>query len=215
MMQSHIGCICLIFLHCVFSNVASSCLHQRMHNHIGCICLTFLHCVFSNVSLKHLHKKMHSHTGYISWTCFHCAFSNVSSNGLPERMQNHTDCICLTFLVYCPLFQQTCLKFPDCLFLFPLDLLQWCCFVAQYLDPSPAFVMCCLCVKSRSKLSKNWDNKTLLALHGEDKNGKLCESCPWIVSVFKKTMQGFLWIKWKSRNCLFEVFRNFHHINRI
>ena len=51
-MQSHIGCICLAFLHCVFSNVSSNGLYRRMHNHIGCICLSFLHCVFSNVSIK-------------------------------------------------------------------------------------------------------------------------------------------------------------------
>ena len=31
------GCICLIFLHCVFSNVSSKRLHKRMDNHTGCI----------------------------------------------------------------------------------------------------------------------------------------------------------------------------------
>ena len=49
-MQSHIGCICLAFLHCVFSNVPSNCLPAKMHSHIGCIYLTFLRYVFSNVS---------------------------------------------------------------------------------------------------------------------------------------------------------------------
>ena len=69
-MQSHIGCICLAFLHCAFSCVSSNGLPARMQSHIGCICLTFLHCVFS------------------------C----VSSNCLPERKQSHIGCICSTFL---------------------------------------------------------------------------------------------------------------------
>ena len=34
-----IGCICLTFLHCVFSCVSLKCLRQRIHSHIGCICL--------------------------------------------------------------------------------------------------------------------------------------------------------------------------------
>ena len=80
-----VGCICLIFLHCVFSNVSSNCLHQRMHSHIGCICLTFLHCVFSNVSSNRLYVRMHSHIGCICWTFLHCAFSNVSSKRLHRR----------------------------------------------------------------------------------------------------------------------------------
>ena len=62
---SHIGCICLIFLHCGFLNAPSNCLHERMHNRIGCICLTFLHCAFSNVFSNGLPEKRHSHIGYI------------------------------------------------------------------------------------------------------------------------------------------------------
>ena len=85
-MQSHIGCICLIFLHCAFSNVSSMNLDQSMHNHIGCICLIFLHCAFSNVSSKRLHKKMQSHIGSICLTFLYCAFSNVSSNCLLHRL---------------------------------------------------------------------------------------------------------------------------------
>ena len=69
-MHSRIGSICLIFLHCVFSNVSTSCLGQRMQSHTGCTCLAFLRCVFSN----------------------------VSSNCLNDRMQNRIGCICLTFL---------------------------------------------------------------------------------------------------------------------
>ena len=36
--------------HCVLSNESSNGLPKRIHCHIGCICLTFLHCAFSNVS---------------------------------------------------------------------------------------------------------------------------------------------------------------------
>ena len=49
-MHSHIGCICIVFLHCVFSNVTSVRLDQSRHNHTGCICLAFLHCAFLDVS---------------------------------------------------------------------------------------------------------------------------------------------------------------------
>ena len=71
-----------------------------MHNHIGCICLFFLQCVFSNVSSNFLDKRMHSRTGCICLTFLHCVFLNVSSNHLPERIQNYIDHIYLTFL-YC------------------------------------------------------------------------------------------------------------------
>ena len=86
-MQSRIGCICLAFPHCVFSNMSSNCLPERIHSHTGCICLAFLHCVFSNESSKRLPFSMHNHTGCIYLSFLHCAFSNVSSNHLPERMQ--------------------------------------------------------------------------------------------------------------------------------
>ena len=88
----------MTFLHCVFSNVSSSCLRQWMHNHTGCICLTLLHCVFSNESSNCLPERMHNHTGCICLTFLHCVFSNVSSNCLLERMHSHIDCICLSFL---------------------------------------------------------------------------------------------------------------------
>ena len=44
-MQSHTGCMCLAFLHCVSSNVSSNGLYERIHSYIDCICLTlkFLH----------------------------------------------------------------------------------------------------------------------------------------------------------------------------
>ena len=65
------------FLHCVFSNVSSNCLHQRMYSHIDRICLTFLRCAFSNVSSNCLPERMHSHIGCICLAFLHCAFSNV------------------------------------------------------------------------------------------------------------------------------------------
>ena len=94
-MHSHIGCICLSFLHCVFSHVSSNRLPERMQSHIGCICLTFLRCAFSNVSSNGLPEKMQSHTDCICLTFLHCAFSNVPSKVLPELMQSHTGCTCL------------------------------------------------------------------------------------------------------------------------
>ena len=36
-----IGCICLTSLQCVFSNVSSNGLHEKMHNHTSCNCLIF------------------------------------------------------------------------------------------------------------------------------------------------------------------------------
>ena len=91
-------CIYMVFLHCVFSNVSSNDLHQRMHSHTGYIYLTFLHCAFSNASSNRLHDTTHSHTGCICVTFLHCALSNVSSNRLPEKRHSHIGCICLTFL---------------------------------------------------------------------------------------------------------------------
>merc|ERR1712020_671492 len=71
-----------------------------MHSRIGCICLAFLHCAFSNVSSKHLHKRMHSHTGCICLSFLHRVFSNVSSNRLRDMMHTHIGCICLIFLCH-------------------------------------------------------------------------------------------------------------------
>ena len=80
---SRTGCICLSFLHCVFSNVSSNCLHEKMHNHTGCICLTFLQCVSSNVSSNYPPERMHNHTGRIcsnfSPMClFKCVFKALA-----------------------------------------------------------------------------------------------------------------------------------------
>ena len=73
-------------LNCVFSNVSSKRLHDRMHSHIGCISLTFRHCVFSNVSSNRLHKRMHNHNGCICMTLLYSLFPDASSNGLLLRI---------------------------------------------------------------------------------------------------------------------------------
>ena len=103
-MQSHIGCICLPFLHCVFSNEPPNYLLKGMQSYTGCILLTFLHCAFSNVSSNCLSKRMHSRIGCI---CFDfsplCVFkwilkwfapdiSNVSSNYIPQKRHIHIGC---------------------------------------------------------------------------------------------------------------------------
>ena len=92
--HNHIGCIYLIFLHCVFSNVSSNHLHEMRHNHIGCICLTFPQCAFLNVSSNRLPGRMHNHIGCICLPFQHCVFSNESSIGLPGRICNHISCSC-------------------------------------------------------------------------------------------------------------------------
>ena len=83
-MHSCIGCICSIFLHCVFSNVSLKQMHEGMHNHTGCICLTFLHCVFLNESLDIPLEKRHIHTGCI------CEPSNQHQDCCPSLQFNTT-----------------------------------------------------------------------------------------------------------------------------
>ena len=82
-MQSRIGCICLAFLHCEFSNVESRSLDQSRQSHIDCNSLTFFHCAFSNVSSNRLLQKRHSRISCICLTFLHCEFLNVSSNSMP------------------------------------------------------------------------------------------------------------------------------------
>ena len=88
-MQSHMCCICLTFLHCVFSDVSSKNLGQSRQSHIGCIYLTFRHCAFSNVVSNCLPEKRHSRIGYICSTFLHCGFSYVSSNDVHRKMHSH------------------------------------------------------------------------------------------------------------------------------
>ena len=98
--QSHTGHICLTFHYCVFSNVYSNCLPDRMQSHTGCICMVFLHCAILNGPSNALLVWMHSHIGCISLAFLHCAFSNVPWKCLPEKRQSHIGCICLTCTGY-------------------------------------------------------------------------------------------------------------------
>ena len=91
-MKSYIGCICLTWLHCVFSNVSSKYLDQRRYNQIVCIGFAFLHCAFSCASSGFLFDTMHTCTGYLSFA--HCSFPKASSKYLDQIMQNHNVCIC-------------------------------------------------------------------------------------------------------------------------
>ena len=60
-MHSHIDCICLVLLHCVFSNVSSNCLLEKRQNHIGCIYLT-RHCQSFSWGFPNLYPSTQSHS---------------------------------------------------------------------------------------------------------------------------------------------------------
>ena len=60
-MQSRIGCTCLTFLHCTFSNDPSNSVPEKRYSRIGCICLIFLHCAFyTYVASNDFYKRTHS-----------------------------------------------------------------------------------------------------------------------------------------------------------
>ena len=96
--HSRIRCICLIFLHCAFSNDPSNSVPEKRYSHIGCICFTFLHCAFSYVASNGFYKRMQSRIGCTCLTFLHCAFSNDPSNSVPEKRYSRIGCICLNFL---------------------------------------------------------------------------------------------------------------------
>ena len=91
-MQSHTGCICLTFHHCVSSNVSSNYLLERMHIRIGCICLSFLRCVSSNVSSNGLPVRMHGHIV----VCIYLTFPHY----VFQRLMTHT-CDCRVIAKIC------------------------------------------------------------------------------------------------------------------
>jgi len=95
--HSRIRCICLIFLHCAFSNDPSNSVPEKRYSHIGCICFTFLHCAFSNVPSNSLPKKRHSRIGCIG-PFSTVRFLYVASNGHYKSIHSRIGCICLTFL---------------------------------------------------------------------------------------------------------------------
>ena len=63
--QIYIGCIFLVYLHCVASSVSLNGQLEKMHSCTGCNWKVFRHYAFSNVGSKHFDKCMHSHTGHI------------------------------------------------------------------------------------------------------------------------------------------------------
>ena len=121
MIHSHINCTLFLHRSMVhtFLSVSLNCLHEMIQSNTGCICLTFLHCVFS-ASSNRLHpplcvfKRVLKEGAKSHWlhlfdfsplcafksvlTFHHCAFSNVSSNCLLKKRHNRTGYICLTFL---------------------------------------------------------------------------------------------------------------------
>ena len=66
--------ICLIVLHCAFSNVSSNCLPEQRQSRTGCICLAFLRCAFSNVSSKRSPQQRQNYIGCICVAFLHCVF---------------------------------------------------------------------------------------------------------------------------------------------
>ena len=98
--HSRICCICLIFLHCAFSNDPSNSVPEKRYSHIGCICFTFLHCAFSNVPSNSLPKKRHSRIGCIGpFSTVH--FLYVASNGHYKSIHSHIGCIFFYFSPLC------------------------------------------------------------------------------------------------------------------
>ena len=96
--QIHTGCICLTFLHCVFSNASSKNLDQHRQINTGCICLTYLHCTFSIMSSNCLPENRHIHIWMHSFGFFQRVFLNGCSQHLHKKMRCRNDCICFTFL---------------------------------------------------------------------------------------------------------------------
>ena len=84
-------------LNYAFPYVLLNCLPESMHSHICCICLACLHCVFSSAPSNCPSDRRHNHIGCICLAEFHCVFLSVFSNWMPGRMHSHTDCTCLIF----------------------------------------------------------------------------------------------------------------------
>ena len=99
-MHSQIGCVCLAFPHCVFSNVPSKRWHKKKHSHIDCSCLTLLHGVFSNASSNYMPQRISNYSGCICLVFLHEKFSNVSSNPLLKMSCSHIGCICSPLCIF-------------------------------------------------------------------------------------------------------------------
>ena len=119
-MQSHIGCICLTFLHYLFKCVLNVLRSEETYNLIGCISLAFSHCAFSSASSSFLFDTVHTCNGC---TCLcvskrpsnvldqkckitilricenfpYFVYSDVHLNVMHARLHTHTVCIFLLF----------------------------------------------------------------------------------------------------------------------
>ena len=87
----------LIFTMCFHTYVSSEHLAVTTQIYIGCIYLVYLHCVSSSVSLNGQLEEMHSCT-CCNWMVFrHYAFSNVGTTHFYNCMHSHTDHIFMAF----------------------------------------------------------------------------------------------------------------------
>ena len=59
---------------CFQMSLQTACLPQRMKTHIGCICVICLHCAFLNVPLKNMTENIQSCIGCIYMAFLQCAF---------------------------------------------------------------------------------------------------------------------------------------------
>ena len=105
-MQSYIGCICLAFLQCAFSNVSSNGLPEKMQSNTCCICSTFRRCALPNESSTCLYEKIHSCIACICLIFFTVRFQMCPQLVCPRKyMKSH-----LMYLFdYSPLCVITCL----------------------------------------------------------------------------------------------------------
>ena len=108
----------------------SSILFEQMQSHIGCICEIFLQSEFLHASSNYLHQQMQSHIGCICKICCQSEFLNVYQN-CPQKLMSRIGCIwltsCFCLLPYCCWeFQMDMCSFrsrnANCLFLFSSQL---------------------------------------------------------------------------------------------
>ena len=96
-MQTHIGCICLVFPRCVFSYASLNYLPWRRQSRTHHTCLAFLHCACSYGFQGYFHWRMKSHTCSMCKASLHCVSSCESSDVLSVVMRRYTGYICWVF----------------------------------------------------------------------------------------------------------------------
>ena len=105
-MHSRIYCICLIFLHCVFSNAASNCLHYMKydHTHVAWLhvetvslqngALWYSMCFLKTLSYKYLPRKKQLKC-VVAWCTFKCALKLPTKWEIMKMMEHlkiHVQC---------------------------------------------------------------------------------------------------------------------------